>query len=440
LELFQNHVQPERDTLDGDVGLDVLTQGKITLWWKHATTESEMGHSPGGLTVRSFRYLLSALVLVALVVFPLAARAQDSATPAAAPLSSGLTVIANGLDSPRGFTWGSDGTLYLALAGRGGDTYIPVVPGYTIDNGLSSSVVTVANGCTTPVVQGLVSTFWEEPGWLWGAMDVAFLNDELYVLVSGAGPAWASPSSRSGVFRINDDGTMTLVGDISSWLPEHPPQAAPPEMSPENPDGSLFDLEATSDALLLSDAVNGLIIKVTPDGTISTFADLSDQHPVPTGIAVDGEGNAYVTFETTPPYAEASTKVVKITPNGTVSDAWTGLTRVADLVLGPDGMLYAAELSTGNTETAPFAQPNTGRIVRQSGPDSLEVIADGLDFPVGLGFGPDGALYVSGPANGATPADGANAGAGWLARVEMDGDTSGATDSSTCEDMATPAA
>jgi len=371
------------------------------------------------------RRLLS-LVMLLTFVSPMvpAARAQDSATPAAAPLSSGLTVIANGLDSPRGFGWSPDGTLYLAIAGRGGDDFLPAAPGFTVHNGLTSSVATVADGCTTPVVQGLVSTFWEEPGWLWGAMDVTFLNDELYVLVSGAGPAWASPSSRSGVFRINDDGTMTLVGDISSWLPEHPPQAAPPEMSPENPDGSLFDLEATSDALLLSEAVNGLIIKVTPEGEISLLADLSAQHPVPTGIAVDPEDNAYVAFETTPPYGEASTKVVKITPDGTVSDAWTGLTRVADLVLGPDGMLYAAELSTGNTETAPFVHPNTGRIVRQSGPDSLEVIAEGLDFPVGLGFGPDGALYVSGPANGATPADGANAGAGWLARVEMDGATS----------------
>jgi hypothetical protein len=387
--------------------------------------------------MRSFRSLLSALVLVALVVFPLAARAQDSATPAAGPLSTGLTVIANGLDNPRGFTWGPDGRLYLAIAGRGGDDLLPA-PGFTIHNGLTSSVVTVTDGCTTPVVQGLVSTFWEEPGWVWGAMDVAVLGTSLYVLVSGAGPAWASPSSRSGVFRINDDRTMTLVGDISSWLPEHPPQATPPEG--DYPDGSLFDLEATSDALLLSEAISGLIIKVTPEGEISLLADLSANHPVPTGIAVDAEDNAYVTFLTARPYVDGSTRVVKITPDGTVSDAWTGLTRVADLELGPDGMLYAAELSTNNTDEAPFVHPNTGRIVRQSGPDSLEVVAAGLDFPVGLGFGPDGALYVSGPANGATAAAGANAGAGWLARVELGGDTSGTTESGTCEDTATPAA
>jgi hypothetical protein len=229
-------------------------------------------------------------------------------------------------------------------------------------------------------------------------MDVAFLDNSLYVLASGAGPTWLSPSSRSGVFRVNDDGTMTLVADLTTWLPQHPPKLVPPDY---NADGSLFDLEAAGDVLLLSEAVGGLIIKVTPAGGISTLADLSVEHPVPTGIAVDAAGNAYVGFETAVPYADGSTKIVKIAPDGTVSDARTGLTRTADVALGPDGVLYAAELSTGNTDTEPYVHPGTGRIVRQTGPNGFDVVADGLDFPVGLGFGPDGALYVDGPANGA---------------------------------------
>mgnify|MGYP002382285577 CR=1 FL=1 len=131
----------------------------------------------------------------------------------------------------------------------------------------------------------------------------------------------------------------------------------------------------------------------------------------------------------------------KISPDGTVSDAWTGLTRTADIAFGPDGKLYAAELSTDNTERFPFVSPHTGRIVRQSGPDSMDVIAEGLDFPVGLGFDAGGALYVTGPANGALPEDGANVGAGWLARVEMDGNgVDAAAATPTCAPMATPSA
>lgn len=376
--------------------------------------------------------LISSLLVLAVSFLTLpVAMAQESATPSAGPLSSGLTVVVSGLTNPRGFVWGPDGTLYLTQAGHGGDTRIPVVEGFTVQLGLSSSVATVADGCVTPVVQGLVSAMWEEPDWVWGAMDLAFLDDQLYVLISGAGPTWLSPTSRSGVFTINDDGTMTLVADITTWLPEHPPAFVPWDY---NADGSLFDLEATDDALLLTEAVGGQIIKVTPAGEISLVADLSEGHPVPTGMTVDADGNAFVAYQTAVPFVDGTAKVVKVTPDGTVSDAWTGLTRLSDVEIGPDGMLYAAELSTGNTDTEPFAHPNTGRIVRQSGPDSTEVIAEGLDFPVGLGFGPDGALYVSGPANGSDD------GTGWLARVEMDGAASATPMAANCEAVATPQA
>ena len=355
------------------------------------------------------------LVVIALffAAFPMAS-AQESATPAADTANSGLTIVASDLANPRGFAWSPDGTLYLALAGRGGDTEIPVIEGFTLKSGLSSSVVTVVDGCVTPVVQGLVSTTWAEPVWTWGAMDVAFLGEDLYVLASGAGPTWISPTSRSGVYRVNEDGSMTLVADITTWLPEHPPQFIPPDYGA---DGSLFDLAAAGDALLVSEAVGGQIFKVTPEGEISVLADLSEGHPVPTGIAVDAEGNAYVGFETTPPYADGSTKIVKITPDGTVSDQWTGLTRLGGVAMSPDGTLYAVELSTGNTDEAPFTHANTGRVVRQTGPDSLEVVAEGLDYPVGLGFASEGTLYVSGPGEGENQFN------GWLAQIAL-GDAS----------------
>src|SRR4051794_15486344 len=108
-------------------------------------------------------------------------RAQD-ATPVAS--AGPIQVIASGLTNPRGFDWSADGTPYLALAGSGGETRIEVAEGFTGDIGLSSSVVTVADGCTTPVVQGLELFLWEEAGWIWGAMDVTVLNGDLYALLS----------------------------------------------------------------------------------------------------------------------------------------------------------------------------------------------------------------------------------------------------------------
>ena len=57
-------------------------------------------------------------------------------------------------------------------------------------------------------------------------------------------------------------------------------------------------------------------IRITPDGEITEVADLSEGHLVPTGIAVDDDGNAYVSFETTPPYPDGASKVVQVTPDG----------------------------------------------------------------------------------------------------------------------------
>jgi sugar lactone lactonase YvrE len=204
---------------------------------------------------------------------------------------------------------------------------------------------------------------------------------------------------------------MTLVADITNWLPDNPPALVPPDY---NSDGSLFDLEAAGDALLLSEAVGGQLIRVTPAGEISTLADLSEGHLVPTGIAVDAEGNAYVGHETTPPYPDGGSKVVKVAPDGTVSDAWTGLTAVTDVEMGPDGMLYATEMATGNTDAEPFLTPNSGRIVRQTGPDTLEEVATDLPYPVQIGFGADGRLVIAAPAFGPEVA----AGQGWLASID----------------------
>lgn len=336
--------------------------------------------------------------------------AQD-ASPVASPATAGVEVLAGGLTNPRGFTWGEDGTLYLALAGTGGSDQVVVeATPYPYFVGNTASIVTVADGCPEPFAESLPSLFWSEPGWTWGIMDLVFLDGELYAL-SGGG---SSPDAPNGVYRVAMDGSWELVADLGTWATENPTEFIPPDYDPA---GSWFDMEAGEDGRLwLSEAVGGRLLTVTPaDGSIALIADLSEMKLTPTGIAVASEGGAYLGFETTVPFVDGTSKVVHVAEDGTVTDVWTGLTAVTDIAIGPDGMLYAAEMATGNLDDPPYLNPNSGRIVRQTGADSLEEVATDIPYPVTLGFDDAGSLLIAYPAFG--PDNGEDQGA--LVRVDL---------------------
>ena len=105
-------------------------------------------------------------------------RAQE-ATPA-----TGIEIVANGIANPRGFTWGADGTLFLAVTGTGGDN--PGPEGSPFFGGDTASVAVVKNGAVTTLAEGLPSSVWRDIDWVWGVMDVAILGDQLYALIGAA--------------------------------------------------------------------------------------------------------------------------------------------------------------------------------------------------------------------------------------------------------------
>ncbi len=302
-----------------------------------------------------------------------------------------VEVLANGLTNPRGFAWDADDSLYLALAGAGGD--------------MASSIVTVADGCGSPIAEDLPSLYVSSLGWVWGVMDLAFVGEDLYAL-SGA---WSEPT---GIYRVLGDGSWEIVVDLGAWFTKNPTSFIAPDY---NPLGSLFDLETDGEMFWISEAVGGRVVTATADGWVELLVDLSEGHPVPTGIALDGEGGAYVGFLTSAPYPNGGAKVVHVAADGTVTDHWTGLTAVTDIAMGPDGSLYAAEMATGNTDEPPFLAPGSGRVVRMTGPDSLEPVLVDVDAPVHLGFDDGGELYVTLPAY----APGNVEGTGSFVRVDL---------------------
>lgn len=370
------------------------------------------------------RYRHSTTVLVSML--PLLLGSTVRAAPATAQADA-VTIVASGLTNPRGFAWDADGTLYVALAGTGGggetaadpasspststngnarDTGTPVVEGAgeTQLGSTTASVARIEDGCPVTVVDGLPSGGLPDLGWIFGVSDVEILDGQLYAVVDGGGAAFGNPDQPNGVYRIDADGTATLVADLSAWVRANP-VSQPHE--PINPDSEPFAMIAGDEQLWIVEANHQQLLTVTSDGTISRIADLSVFGNVaPSGLALAPNGGVYVSFLSPLPFTDGSAKVVQIAPDGVVSDVWTGLTAVTAVTVGEDGTLYALEMATGNLAQAPFVFPGTGKVVRQTRPGAATDVVTGMTFPAKMEFGPDGALYVAGPAFGANHDEG----------------------------------
>lgn len=327
------------------------------------------------------------VICLVLLGLPSVAYAQAS-PPAATPVAAPGQVVATGLTNPRGFTWGPDGALYVALAGNGGE---------------SGAVVKLVDGTPAPVVTGLPSAV-SDTGSVRGAADVAFLQGQLYVLVEGGGAGNKHPDQPCGVYKVGADGKATLVADLNAWVKAHP-AASPPDHDAE---GNPFKMIAGTDALWVVIATPDQLVTVKPNGTVARVADFTTggNHEVMTGIAAAADGTVDVGTLSVFPFTDGTAKVYTVTPDGKTSTAWTNLTAVTDVAIDAKGTVYALEMTTGNTTKHPM-NPGTGAIVRQTGPASAATVASGFTLPIALRIGPDGMAYVAAPATGADDGQGA---------------------------------
>lgn len=314
--------------------------------------------------------------------------ARHGVTAAQEP-DGAISVYASGLFNPRGLVFGPDGALYVALAGTGEADQAP-------------SAVKIENGCPVTVAHGLPSSRGMS-GAVQGTGSVAFLGEQMYLLQDSQDDRGDLLDTQpNGVYKVEADGTATLVASISKWMNENPTKEIPGDRGKL---GETFAMLAGDGFLWVVESNCGQVLKVGPDGSITRVADLSEGHPVPTGCALAPNGGIYVGNLTDAPYPQAKAKVVEVAADGSVKDVWTGLTMVVALAV-VDGVLYACEMSTENTTQRPFVRPGMGRIVRQDGPSGLVEVVSGLDFPIGMTTGPDGMLYVASPSLGSDGAAG----------------------------------
>jgi hypothetical protein len=339
-----------------------------------------------------------------------------------------MSVFATGFNNPRGLTFGPGRNLYVAEGGLGGthssasdpcpqvsgaaapyfgSTNDPVLGGRISKVSAGGTVSTVVSGLpssqTSPAIGSLVS----------GVSSVAFLGHKLYGLLAGAGCSHGVPTVPNGVFRVNSDGTWTMIADLSAYLATHP--AAVPDDDDFEPDGTWYSMTSLGRALYPMDSNHGELARVTPSGTVSRVLDISSKvgHVVPTAIIPVGSdhakrhgkghhGRGWSHNGGHPAFYIGNLGVFG-PPDGTVPNEiiWkltgkklrvhaTGLEQVLGLAR-MRGNLYALQSST----TPGGPTPGTGSIVRVGKHGQLTTIVSGLVFPTGMTAGPDGALYVS---------------------------------------------
>jgi plastocyanin len=327
-------------------------------------------------------------------------------TPTAS--SAGITLAASGLDGPRSVAWGSDGTLFVAQAGFSSPGQPTPAASAEPTGGLSGSIARIQDSC--PVVyQDALPSSEGAGGYNLGPSGLAYISGQLYLLDEGGGASHGNPLTPDGIYRIDGSGSAVVVADIGSWV-----RANPVEVLPEvlDPDGDLTDMAATGSELLVTETNSRQLLKVTLDGEITRVADFSGMPWRPTGVATSSDGRIFVSVISTGE-SDGSAKVVEVETDGTVTDVWTGLSMLVDVAVGPGGTLFALEQGEYDPQAVLEIRPNSGRVLRQTGPETAQDAAVGIDTPTSMSFGPDQGLYVT------TPALAPDASAGAVIRLNL---------------------
>ena len=276
--------------------------------------------------------------------------------PAAAPSVSSL---ASGLGITLGSTVGPDGALYVPNAA--GEIWR--VDPQTGDKSIFAS--------------GLPQAIFP----IGGPMDVAFIGETAYALVSIVGSDIGG-NDIVGIYRVDSPSDFTVVADLGQWSIDNPSGS-----DVFIPSGVFYALEIFRGGFLVTDGHHNRVLWATRDGEVNEMRAFDDN--VPTGLAVRGDTIYMAEAGEVPHYPEDG----KVMAFGPKSDAATelaaGAPLLVDVEFGRGHTLYA--LAQGywsgmfGGDGSP-ADPYTGSLVQVKGDGTFDSIVEELNQPTSLEF------------------------------------------------------
>jgi hypothetical protein len=332
------------------------------------------------------------------------------------------TVVANGLDNPRGMTFGSDGALYVAEAGRGGPG--PAIPGpelgVLLSYGSTGAVTRIQNGTQERIITGLPSlalspagvplpstTGSEGPAI--GPHDIGFnQNGDAYVLTGFASdPNFLGNLGFGGVdmarllaFSQSADGSWERRTDFTADFATYERL--------NNPDGedlvsNPYDLEVQGGNVFVVDAGANDFFRVDNGGNLSLQAVFGSRslggiisQSVPTSITIGSDGAYYVGELTGFPFPEGGARIYRVVPGQEPEVYADGFTQINGLDFDSQGNLYVLEYAVDSLSSS--NNNLQGALIKVS-PDGVRTTlisaGEGLVAPSSLTVSPDDAIYLS---------------------------------------------
>ncbi len=313
----------------------------------------------------------------------------------AAPEPKIPDVYATGFNGPVGVVADESGNLWVNEVGTGANDgkLVAMTPDFTKHD----------------VITGLPSEFSEETGETLGAWRTVFTNDGKALVVQGEGLGGSSLSESILTFDLSSYtiGGMALttsnieatynIGDYS--IAQGAINSNPYSMVMDA-EGNMFIVDAGANSIVRRDATTGDL------STFATFDPIPNPLPfgppvsdaVPTKILAKPDGSGfYVCHLRGFPFLPGTANVYEVDMAGNVSVFQSGFTSLTDMAFDPsDGNLVVLEFSQFSLETDPAGfTPGTGRAIKIHEDGLRETIAEGMNFTAGMGFAPNGDLYIT---------------------------------------------